>query len=55
MSVPPPPPDSVELLDQLLASLFEDFETWFRRGLVLLDCAPESLLPAAERSSCGPI
>lgn len=49
MSVPPPPPDSVELLDQLLASLFEDFETWFRRGLVLLDCAPESLLPAAER------
>ncbi len=49
MTLPTPPPESAELLDQLLASLFEDFETWFRRGLVLLDCAPETLLPAPER------
>lgn len=37
------------LLDQLLESLFADFNFWFERGLVLLELTPEQLLPAAER------
>lgn len=43
--------ESAQLLDQLLASLFEDFTFWFERGLVLLDHAPEPLLPAAEQQA----
>jgi hypothetical protein len=48
---PSPSPDSVELLDQLLQSLFGDFDHWFRRGLVLLDCTPEGLLPPGEQEA----
>lgn len=39
------------LLDQLLESLFRDFGFWFQRGLVLLDHAPETLLPVAEQQA----
>lgn len=46
---PPPSPESVELLDHLLDSLFDDFSFWFRRGLQLLDCTPDHLLPPAEQ------
>lgn len=45
----PPPPESVELLDHLLDSLFDDFAFWFRRGLQLLDHTPEHLLPPVEQ------
>jgi hypothetical protein len=52
-SAPEPLPGRADeaglLLDQLLESLFADFRFWFERGLVLLDLAPEPLLPAAER------
>ncbi|MEB3296866.1 MAG: DUF2605 family protein [Cyanobacteriota bacterium] len=41
--------DSADLLDQLLGSLLEDFEQAFRRGLVLLEHTPASLLPASEQ------
>jgi len=44
-----PQSESVELLDHLLASLFDDFRFWFRRGLVLLECTPDSLLPQLEQ------
>ena len=46
---PPPSPESVQLLDHLLDSLFDDFGFWFQRGLQLLDHTPESLLPLAEQ------
>jgi hypothetical protein len=46
---PPPSPESVELLDHLLDSLFDDFAFWFQRGLQLLDHTPEHLLPPAEQ------
>ena len=41
--------ESVELLDHLLESLFADFRYWFKRGLVLLDHAPDDLVPAPEQ------
>ena len=41
--------ESAELLDHLLESLFADFRYWFRRGLVLLDHAPDDLVPAPEQ------
>jgi hypothetical protein len=56
-SLPLPPlpsdPDSepAQLLDQLLQSLFDDFSFWFRRGLVLLELTPDTLLPASEQQS----
>lgn len=46
---PPTLQESGELLDGLLASLFDDFSFWFQRGLVLLDHTPESLLPGADQ------
>jgi Protein of unknown function (DUF2605) len=50
-SVPAPQPsrESADLLDHLLESLFEDFELWFQRGLVLLDHTPPELLPLREQ------
>jgi Protein of unknown function (DUF2605) len=45
---PPPSPESVQLLDHLLDSLFDDFSFWFRRGLQLLDHTPDQLLPPGE-------
>jgi hypothetical protein len=42
-------PDSADLLDQLLGSLLDDFEQAFRRGLLLLDHTPTSLVPASEQ------
>ena len=45
----PPAPDSGQLLDELLDSLLADFEYWFRRGLQLLELAPDSLLPPSEQ------
>ena len=52
--MPPLPPslpsrESGELLDHLLDSLFEDFRSWFERGLVLLDHTPDALLPPLEQ------
>ena len=44
-----PPPDSSQLLEELLESLLADFEHWFGRGLRLLELAPDSLLPASEQ------
>ena len=46
---PPPSPESVELLDHLLDSLFDDFSFWFQRGLQLLDCTTDHLLPPGEQ------
>ena len=46
---PPPSPESVELLDHLLDSLFDDFAFWFQRGLQLLDCTTDHLLPPGEQ------
>lgn len=44
-----PAPDSDQLLEELLESLLADFEYWFRRGLQLLELAPEALLPPSEQ------
>ncbi len=44
-----PAPDSGQLLEDLLESLLADFEYWFRRGLKLLELAPDSLLPPSEQ------
>jgi len=44
-----PAPDSGQLLDELLESLLVDFDYWFRRGLDLLDQAPDALVPPAEQ------
>ena len=44
-----PKAESAELLDHLLESLFGDFLYWFQRGLVLLDHAPDHLVPAQEQ------
>ena len=44
-----PKAESAELLDHLLESLFGDFCYWFERGLVLLDHAPDHLVPAQEQ------
>lgn len=48
-----PAPDSGQLLDELLDSLLADFDYWFRRGLQLLELAPESLLPPSEQRRLG--
>ena len=48
---PAPQPSASEpaqLLDELLESLFRDFQYWFERGLVLLDHTPQPLLPPGE-------
>ena len=45
----PPAPDSGQLLNGLLDSLLADFDYWFRRGLQLLELAPDSLLPPSEQ------
>ena len=37
------------LLDELLASLLDDFEHWFQRGEELLQACPEEVLPLQER------
>lgn len=47
---PRPSPESGELLDHLLDSLFDDFSFWFSRGLVLLDHAPTRLMPPADQA-----
>lgn len=44
-----PAPDSDQLLEELLESLLADFEFWFRRGLQLLELAPDALLPPSEQ------
>ncbi len=44
-----PQTESAELLDHLLESLLADFLYWFKRGLLLLDHAPEQLVPAQEQ------
>jgi len=44
-----PAPDSDQLLEELLESLLADFEYWFRRGLQLLELAPDALLPPSEQ------
>lgn len=49
MPSPQPSRESADLLDQLLESLFEDFELWFKRGLVLLEHTPAELLPLREQ------
>ena len=48
-----PAPDSGQLLEELLDSLLADFEFWFRRGLQLLELAPDSLLPPSEQRRLG--
>ena len=55
MSKSSPTPDSAALLDQLLGSLFEDFEFWFQRGLLLLELTPEPLLPLGEQQRLRPL
>ena len=37
------------LLDELLASLLDDFEHWFQRGEELLQACPEEVMPSEER------
>ena len=37
------------LLDELLASLLDDFEHWFQRGEELLQACPEEVMPLQER------
>ncbi len=37
------------LLDELLASLLDDFEHWFQRGEELLLACPEEVMPLQER------
>jgi hypothetical protein len=44
-----PAPDSGQLLEELLESLLGDFDYWFRRGLELLDLAPDALVPPSEQ------
>ena len=48
-----PAPDSGQLLEELLDSLLADFEFWFRRGLQLLELAPDSLVPPSEQRRLG--
>ena len=48
-----PAPDSGQLLEELLNSLLADFEFWFRRGLQLLELAPDALLPPSEQRRLG--
>ena len=37
------------LLDELLASLLDDFEHWFKRGEELLQACPDEVMSAQER------
>ena len=37
------------LLDELLASLLDDFEHWFQRGEELLEACPDAVMPFEER------
>ena len=37
------------LLDELLASLLDDFEHWFQRGEELLQACPDEVMPLEER------
>ena len=37
------------LLDELLASLLDDFEHWFQRGEELLKACPDAVMPREDR------
>ena len=41
--------DAGALLDQLLASLLDDFEHWFQRGEELLQACPDAVMSLKER------
>ena len=41
--------DAGALLDELLASLLDDFEHWFRRGEELLQACPDAVMPLEGR------
>ena len=45
-------PERRALLDELLASLLDDFEHWFQRGEELLQACPEEVMPLQERRRC---
>ena len=41
--------DAGALLDELLASLLDDFEHWFQRGEELLQSCPDAVMPLEGR------
>ena len=41
--------DAGALLDELLASLLDDFEHWFQRGEELLQACPDAVMSRQER------
>ena len=41
--------DAGALLDELLASLLDDFEHWFQRGEELLQACPDAVMSLQER------
>jgi hypothetical protein len=41
--------DAGALLDELLASLLDDFEHWFQRGEELLQACPDAVMPLEGR------
>ena len=41
--------DASALLDELLASLLDDFEHWFQRGEELLQACPDAVMSVEER------
>ena len=41
--------DAGALLDELLASLLDDFEHWFQRGEELLQACPDEVMSVEER------
>ena len=43
--------DAGALLDELLASLLDDFEHWFQRGQELLQACPDAVMSLQERQS----
>jgi hypothetical protein len=43
--------DAGALLDELLASLLDDFEHWFQRGEELLQACPEAVMAQQERQA----
>ena len=43
--------DAGALLDELLASLLDDFEHWFQRGEALLEACPDAVMSPQERQS----